>query len=147
MNRMTFCKHGCLAVTLVLFAFGIQLAHANDAAISGSYQIVEKTDLGAQVKVVVRLHLTNHGQNPLSLKGVLLSDFAYPHTGGPRMSPVTLRAGSSQDVSQEFVIPRAEYEQWQKGLHPRVVLELQTTTGGKITQAVRLERTPAGKGK
>lgn len=32
------------------------------------------------------------------------------------------------------------------GAHPRLVVELQTTTGSRITQAIRLERIPAGKG-
>lgn len=147
MNHSTYRTVLQLLPMLLLSVFVAGTANAAGISISGSYEIVDKTDLGSQVKVVVRLHLTNRDQTAVSCRGVLLSDFAYRHTGNSHTSPVTVRPGASQEILQEFVIPRSEYDQWQKGLRPRVILDLQTATGTNLTQAVRLERVPGGKGK
>lgn len=137
----------CLFIGILLSCFVAQTAIAAGVSISGSYEIVDKTTLGSQVKVVVRVHLTNSDRMAVSCRGVLLSDFGYPHTKNSLTSPVTIHAGASQEVLQEFVIPHSQYDQWQKGLRPRVILDLQTPTGTKMTQAIRLERVPAQKGK
>lgn len=147
MNHRTFRSHSCLSVVLVLLAFGMQPAHAANIPISGSYEVMQKTDLGSQAKVLVRFHLTNHGTSPLSVQEVLVSDFAHPPSGGPVSPSVTLSPGVSQEISQELVIPQLQLERWHRGLLPRVILELKTASGARISQAIRLEQVSAGKGK
>src|SRR5271166_6606676 len=136
-NHRTSRNHYCLLVACLLVAFASQFAQAANLPISGSYEVIEKTDLGSQTKITVRLHLTNHGQGLLYLQQVLLADFAHPSNGGPR---------TSADATQEFVIPRSQFAEWQRGLRPRVLLQLQTATGARITQVIRLDRVPARKG-
>jgi hypothetical protein len=146
MRHRTLLDHYCLTAALLVFVFGAQPANATNASISGSYEVLRETGLGSQEKVLVRFHLTNHGQGPLYLQEVLLSDFAHPSSGGSLTTSITLHPGTSAETSQEFVIPRLQYDQWQKGLHPRAILELKTAKGARITQAIRLERVPARKG-
>jgi len=145
-NHPTYRTPCCFLIGLLLCVLGAQIASAANASISGSYEVVEKSDLGSQVKVVVRFHLTNLGQAPVILQGVVLSDFAYPHTRAAHSSAITLPPGTVEEFTQEFVIPRAEFDQWHRGLRPKVILELKTAAGAGMTQAVRLERAAAGKG-
>jgi hypothetical protein len=145
MNHRTF-RHCCISVAVLLFTFAVRPANAASVPISGSYEIVQKADLGSQTKILVRYHLTNRGQSSLSVQGVLLSDFAHPPNGGPLKPPVTLSPGASGDISQELVIPRLQFDQWQRGVRPRAILELQTAAGARATQAIRLGRVAARKG-
>jgi hypothetical protein len=147
MSHRTFRNRSCLSVVLLLFVFGMRPAHASDIPVSGSYEVIQKTDLGSQAKVLVRFHLTNHGTAPLSVQEVLLSDFAHPPGGGPVSPPVLLPPGISEEVSQELVIPQLQLDRWRRGLLPRVILELRTASGARISQAIRLEQVSAGKGK
>lgn len=135
-----------LCLGLLLSSFVAWTARGAGASISGTYEITEKSEAGSQVKIVVQFHLTNYESSPVSVQAIALSDFAYPHTTGTQDAPVTLRPGTTQDISREFVIPRAEYDQWKRGLRPRVILTLQTATGTRMSEALRLERPAAGKG-
>lgn len=147
MNHRTYCNYQCcLVVALLLFTFGAQPANAAGLPISGAYEVIQKTDLGSQTKVLMRFHLTNHGQAPLLLQALSLSDFGHQPGKAALATAITLSPGSSQAISQSFVVPRLQFDQWKMGAQPRVVVELQTTKGARITQAVRLERIPAGKG-
>lgn len=146
MNHRTFCNCYCLGVALLLFTLCALPANAANLPISGTYEVIQKTDLGSQTKVVLRFHLTNHGQAPVVLQALSLSDFGYQPGRAPISTAITLPPGSSQAISQSLVIPRLQFDQWKMGAHPRLVVELQTTTGSRITQAIRLERIPAGKG-
>jgi hypothetical protein len=125
----------------------VRPANATSIPITGSYELIQKTNLGSQTKITVRFHLTNQGLNPLYLQELLLSDFGHPPSGQLLTPSITLPPGTAEETSQEFVIPRLEFDQWQKGVPPRVVLQLKTTTGTNITQTIRLVRVPAGKGK
>jgi len=146
MNRRTFRNSYCLSVVLLLFIFGVRPAIANDVPISGSYEVVQKNNLGSQMKILVRFHLTNRGRSPLSVQGVLLADFAHPPSGGAFPSPVILPPGTPEVISREFVIPRLQFDQWHSGLRPRAVLQLQTGAGASFTQAIRMECVSTGKG-
>lgn len=140
MNHRRLRNHCCFVVTFVLLAFGVQFSNAANIPVSGSYEVIEKTDVGSQTKILLRLHLTNHGQELVSLQNVLLWDFAHPPSAGPRSSSITLHPGTSEDTTQEFVIPRLQFDEWQRGLRPRVILQLRTATGARITEAIRLDR-------
>ena len=145
-NHRIFRNHYCLAVTLLLFGLGAQCATAGNVPVTGSYEVIEKADLGSQTKILLRLHLTNHGQGVLYLQKILLWDFGHPPSAGPHALAIALHSGASEDATQEFVIPQLQFHQWQRGLRPRVALDLQTATGARITQAIRLDRAPARKG-
>jgi hypothetical protein len=124
-----------------IFLWAIPLSQAADASrISGSYQIVEKTDLGSQTRVRLQLRLTNYGQQAVHIQRLTLWDFSHPHKGGTQPCTVILAAGASTGTMQEFTIPRAEYELWTRGTRPRLVVEVQSAHGRPVAEAIRLER-------
>jgi len=145
-NDWTFRRARILAVTLLLLTLGAGGANAANVPISGSYEVVGKTNIGTQAKVLLRLHFTNHGQAPLHLQQILLRDFAQPPSASKGRVSITLNSGNTEETTQEFLVPRLQFDQWRRGVLPRVVLNLQTAAGARITQAVRLDRIPARRG-
>jgi hypothetical protein len=146
MIHRTFRLSRYLAIALLACTFGARLANASSALITGSYEVLQKTEVGPQTKVRLRVHLTNLSQETLQVQQLLLFDFGHPPSNGTPAPPLILRPGASADTSQEFVVPRLQFEQWNMGTNPRVVLQLQTSTGARITQAIRLEPASTGKG-
>ncbi|MGA7550111.1 MAG: hypothetical protein WBQ74_24195 [Candidatus Sulfotelmatobacter sp.] len=141
-------KHcGSLLVVVGLLVLSTRPAKASaDSPLSGTYQAVRESQAGDQVQVRLQLHLVNRMTRDLHIQRITLWDFAHPPRGGTQACSVALRATSSADTTQEFIIPRAEYELWKRGARPRVVLEITGPTGHLSTEVVRLERISGGKG-
>jgi hypothetical protein len=133
-------------LALILSGCCVSIASAANPAITGTYQVVQKTDLGSQVRVSVRFELTSHSRAPVSVVGIVISDFAHPAVGERQAPAITLSPGASTELTQQLVIPRSEFEQWQRGVRPRVLLRLQDSTGSTFTQVVRPSHVAAGKG-
>jgi len=132
----------------------IQFAPGSDApVVSGSYSVVQNKALGSQMQIRIRIHLMNHGTSDVSVQRMTLWDFSHPDKGGSRACALTLRAHASADTTQDFIVSRSDYQQWQKGFRPRFVLE---TAGpgnavgrpaAKSTVVVRLDRSSGQEGK
>ena len=145
MNGKIFWRCNRLLVVAGLLLFAIPLTQASDPSrLSGTYRVVEKAHLGSQIRVRLQLHLTNRGQRELHIQRLTLWDLSHPDKGGSQACSIVVRAGGSADTTQEFTIPRPQYEMWRRGTQPRLVLQEQTP-GGRTTQAVRLTRVPGGK--
>jgi hypothetical protein len=114
--------------------------------VSGSYRVVEKTALGAQTRVQLQIHLTNHEKGELHIQRFSLWDFSHPEKGGRQAVSIVVRSGGSVSATQEFILPRAEYELWNRGTRPRLVLEIGSPGGRTTTKVVRLERISSGRG-
>jgi hypothetical protein len=138
-NILGVCKR-CLVVAALL-ALGVQFAPASNAPlISGSYEVVKNTALGSQAQIRMRIHLVNHGPSDLSIQRMTLRDFSYPDKGGSHACAVALRAHASAETTQEFTIQRPEYQSWQRGLRPRLVLQMEGPRNIKSKAVVRLDR-------
>jgi hypothetical protein len=146
MKRRSFRICDCLLVVTGLFMFTARFARASDVSqISGSYQVVQKTDLGPQTHVRLQLHLTNHGQGPLHIQRLTLWDLPDADKGATQPCSIIVRTGASADTMQEFTIPRSEYKLWKSGARPRLLLQVESPGGRGITQVVRLDRVSSGK--
>jgi hypothetical protein len=140
MKSKIFRMCNYLLVVGGLFGFAIQSAQASAGSqISGSYQVVQKTDLGSQTRVRLELHLINHGP-AIHIQGLTLWDFSHPDKGGTQACSIVVDAGASADTTQEFTIQQSEYQLWQRGLRPRFVLRIDGPGSTKSTAVVRLER-------
>jgi len=135
-----------LLLVVALFAFLAQVARAADAPqLSGAYQVMHKTDLGAQARIQLRLHLTNRAARNFHIQRVTLWGFSHPDRGGSQACSIVVPAGASVDATQEFTIRRAEYDLWRRGARPRLVLEVLAPSGHNTTEVVRLDRISSGK--
>jgi len=129
-----------------LFVITIRFAQADDASqLSGSYRVVHKTDLGRQARVRLEVHLINHGPRDLHIQRLTLWDFSHPDKGGTQACSLVVHTGASADSTQEFTIPRSEFDLWKRGTRPRLVLEIKMPGDRQTTQVVRLVRVSSGK--
>ena len=130
-------------VMAALFSLGVQSAPArNVPLVSGSYEVLQKTALGSQTQIRIRIHLVNHGPHELSIQRLTLWDSSHPEKGGSIACAVALPAHNSAETTQEFTIPQSEFQMWQRGLRPRFILQIGAPgkTIPKSTTVVRLER-------
>jgi hypothetical protein len=135
-----------LLVVAGLFMFTTRFAQASDVSqLSGSYQVVQKTDLGSQTHLRLQLHLTNHGPRPLHIQRLTLWDFPHADEGATQACSIVVRTGASADTTQEFTIPRSEYKLWRRGTRPRLVLQIKAPGGRGTAKVVRLDRVSGGK--
>jgi hypothetical protein len=139
-----------LIVILGVFVGAPQISHASDnrahsaPAISGTYQVLQKMDHGAQTHLRLQFRFINHGQHDLHIQRLTLWD-RHPEKGGTQACSIVIPAGRSAETTQQLNIAHPEYEMWERGTEPRLVLEMQAANGRKITQTVRLSRIPGGK--
>lgn len=140
---LCICKWGVWVAVLsaAMLAFEVQSAQAsNRPQISGTYDVAEKTDLGSQEQIRMRIHLVNHGMSMLSIERMTILDFSRPEKGGTRACAVALGAHASADTTQVFTVRRADYQLWQRGVQPRVVLQLVGPGNTRSRTVVRLNR-------
>lgn len=142
--RILQASHSLLLV-VGLLVFAAQFAQTAEAQFSGTYQLVQKTDLGPQTRVRLRLHLANHTARDFHIQRLTLWDFSHSDRGGSQACSIVVHAGASVDTTQNFVVRRAEYDLWRRGTRPRVVLEMETSSGRDIAEVVRLDRISSGK--
>ena len=86
------------AVTMVVAAPG-WASSATTGGISGTYQVVGKTEAGAQTRVRLKVHLTNHGQTLVHVERLGLENAASSvrtaHKEKTQACSVTIAAGGA----------------------------------------------------
>jgi len=133
-----------VATSLVLFT--TQFARANEAPqLSGSFQVLQKIDLGPRTHVRLQLRLNNLGQRDLHIQRLTLWDFPHAEKGASQGCSIVVLAGGSADTTQEFTIPRSEYKLWKRGARPRLVLQIEAPAGRGAMKVVHLDRISGGK--
>lgn len=139
----------CSYLSLIVVAafFSIPAADANDtAALSGTYQVIHKAESGGQARVQVQIHLVNRGARDLRIQRITFWDFSHTAKGATQNLALVVHSANSADTTQEFTVPRAEYELWKRGTRPRLVLEIGTPQGHPTTQVIHLDRAAGRKG-
>jgi hypothetical protein len=121
-------------------------AHANNSGqLSGTYQIVHQSEVDGQTRIQIQLHLENRGTHSLHIQRLTFWDFSHPAKGASRACSLTLDSSASADTTQDFTIPRAEFELWKRGARPRLLLQIETQHGPPTIAVVHL-RIASGKG-
>jgi hypothetical protein len=115
-------------------------AASNTAQVSGTYAVVQMTNLGQQEQIQLHIHLVNHGATSLSIQRMTIWDFSHPEKGGTRTCSVALGAHGYADTTQEFTIRREDYQLWEKGVKPRLMLQVMGPKNIKSKAMVRLDR-------
>ena len=133
----------CWLGMAALFVLGAQLSQAASTPLfSGSYQVLKNKndDLGSHSQIQLRIRLVNHSPADVSVQRMTLWDSSHAEKGGTSACLVSLRAHSSAVTTQQFTIRRSDYQLWQKGFRPRLVLQLTGPGPSKSKVVVRLDR-------
>lgn len=143
MNSKVLLRGRLLLALAFLLAFASQISQGSDIQrLSGSYHVVQKTEVGPQNRVRLQLRLTNQGQRDLVIQHMALRDFSHPGRETVRACSLALRAGSSIDTTQGFTVPRSEYESWRGSHGPTLLLEVMFPSGRKSIEVVHLNGAP-----
>jgi hypothetical protein len=135
-----------LLVLAGLFILTIGFADASDFShLSGSYQVVGKTDVGSQTQVRLQLQLSNHGQRDLHVQRITLWNSPHHPGGRPQACSLLVHPGSSASTTQAFTMPRSEYRLWTSGARLKLLVAVEGPGGRKATELVRLDRISGGK--
>jgi len=131
-----------LLVSLLLAGAALQAAGTE---LAGTYRVEQVTDLGSEVRVTLHIRLVNNTTQDLAVVEISLRDL---HQSGERAAvpAVTrLQPREGTTVEHEFVVSRAEYERWSKGVRPALEVRLQSAGGREVRRAVYLTRVEAGR--
>jgi hypothetical protein len=141
-----FRRRNCCLATAVWLAIALQFVQAADVKhLSGSYQVAQKTDRGAQSSVRLVFRLTNQGEGDLSIQRIALWDFSHPGREAMRPCTLVIPRGSSTETTQEFTVPRSELESWRGANGLRLLLEVRLPSGRMTTEVVHLNAAPGRK--
>lgn len=102
------------AIAGLLVSVALWAQEANDRKVSGSYSVLQKTDLGSQVELQLRLELVNHSDDLLYVQ-VLGLESALSGAHGPQSpsAAIALSPQGSKTVTQDFTVSRVEFDRWQ----------------------------------
>jgi len=129
-------RRGQVVLALVLAA-AVTAWAGNRHDVSFTYSVSQEPGSGSLVHVSLRLSLTNHGKDPVSIRKVVVRHI---HMGqAQQFSPVTVQPHSSQQVTQQLTLSRPEFERWQKDIGSKLVLEVQSP-GNKFVQAIQPDK-------
>lgn len=136
----------CLALAACIVV-APQLSGASELTrLSGSYEVIGKSDAGPNTTVRLRVHVTNQGTGRLSVQRMALRDFSHPVRDHVRACALSIPAGGSGESTQEFTVRRVDYDSWQHGSQPKLVLEILMDSGRRTTEVLPLTRVSRGKG-
>ncbi|HTW59591.1 MAG TPA: hypothetical protein VMD99_15800 [Terriglobales bacterium] len=140
-----------LRLFFFVFAASLSLPFASLAQttgtprVSGSYQVVQKIEVGRDTRVELKLHLMNHESRDLHIERLALRGVSHSAKGGSQVCSIVVGAQTFADTTQQFTVRREEYELWKRGARPRLVLELQRQNGRGASEVVRLDRISSGR--
>jgi len=118
-------------------------SHVIAAQLSASYNVLERTNLGEQQQVRMRIHLVNQGPAALSIERVTLWSFSQPEKGATRPCQVVVRAHSAADTTLDFTIRSADYQLWRANRQPRLILQFAGAGNSRSKTVVHLARASA----
>lgn len=145
MNPRIFrSSHPLILVGLLVLTIGF--AHASELShLSGSYQVLRKTDSGSQTRLRLQLHLSNRGERDLQIQRITFWDPPHHPGGTARACSLLVHPGSSASTTQEFILQRSQYRAWARETRLTLLVAVEGPGGRKATELVRLDRISDGK--
>ena len=134
---------GLLVFPILLAA---SLALAKDGRdFAGFYELGEITDLGEVVRVPLKVRVFNYSGADVNDATITLEDLVLPgQTYGSFIAPVYVQDSESVRLSDQFTIPRREYEHWQEGGTPSLIIDYMNANGNTIQRPIELFRMALG---
>lgn len=114
-------------------------ARAAMAQISATYQVQQRTSLGARQQILMRIHLINRGRSMLSIRRITLWQ-SRPERGTTRSAAILLAPHASADVVQQFTVGTRDYQMWRRGAPPKLMMQIVGPRNTSAKTLVRLDR-------
>lgn len=131
------------ALTLILLCLVTMAVRAAGNEVVGFYRVEQTTDLGSQVRVTLHIRLVNNTAQELAITKVALHDMQQRGGQAEVAAWARLEPRGATSVDNEFVISRAEYASWNRGVHPSLQVAFQPAGGREVVRTVALRPLPA----
>jgi len=125
--------------TLVLAGLALAgTAWGNGRDFSGSYQVSDVSVSGDTASLTLTLRLFNHSSADISNATVVLRDMIIPSRNYGTFSNVSVPAGQAVQLSGTFQVPQREYQSWQQGRQPLLMIEFADAAGNKVRRPIEV---------
>jgi hypothetical protein len=143
MNGRNFRNGWIVSAALVVAGLACGgLARGNGREFSGFYRISDASVSGETVSLTLTLRLSNHSGADVSNATVLLRDWILPSRNYGTFASVNVAAGRTVQLSGTFQVPQHEYQSWQQGRHPFLMIEYADAAGNKVRRPIEIARGP-----
>ncbi|HKV64042.1 MAG TPA: hypothetical protein VJO16_19200 [Candidatus Acidoferrum sp.] len=113
-------------------------ARGNGRDFSGSYQVSDVSVSGDTASLTLRLRLFNHSTADVSNATVVLRDWVVPSRSYGSFPNVNIPTGKTVELSGTFQVPQHEYQSWQRGRPPFLMLEYTDGAGSKVRRPIEV---------
>jgi len=128
---------------LVLAALALAgVAWGNGREFSGFYQVSDVNVSGETASLTFTVRLFNHSGADVTNATVVLRDAVIPSRNYGTFSSVSVAAGHAVQLSATFQVPQREYQSWQQGQRPFLMIEYADAAGNKLRRPVEVVRGP-----
>ncbi len=139
------CRAGFGALFCLIFLFSPLLAHGkNGRDFAGFYDVKDATDLGSEVQLTLLLRLFNYSDAEVADATLTLRDSLLRQKSYGSFPSVSVGDRQSVRLSGGFTIPHREYERWQRGAVPNLIIEFKDAAGKSIRRRIELVKMPLG---
>lgn len=128
------------SLLLAVFVIPLLAVQGDGRDFAGFYGVADVQDLGEDVSLTLKLRVFNYSGADVSDATLRLrGNLALEDTYGS-FAEVWIMTGESVRLEGTFVLPRHEYEQWEKGATPHLRIEFSDAAGRPTEQVVELGR-------
>lgn len=132
------------AVCFLLLLTAVSEAN-EESGFAGFYQLSVASDQIDEVWVTISGQFFNDSDADVDNVMITLEDSHLAGTSYGSFPFVSvLFNGDSVFLTQDFLVPRKEFEWWQSGAHPRVRVEFQDGNGDTVQHLIELVMMPVG---
>jgi hypothetical protein len=125
---------GLVGVGLVLAG----TAWGNGREFSSSYRVSDVSVSGDTATLTMTLQLFNHSTADVSNATLVLRDGIIPSRNYGTISNVNVPAGHAVQLSATFQVPQREYQSWQQGRQPFLMIEYADAAGNKVRRPIEI---------
>ena len=135
-------KRELLGLTLVLLTALATFAR-DGRDFAGYYSFTGVTQQSNEVKLTLTVQVFNYSDADIKQASVVLHQSDPGMTVQGAFPPVKVFHNQSDlRLSQEFSVPREEYQRWQNGLVPRLMVHFMGANGIEQHRSIQLSRRP-----
>lgn len=140
-------RRNTLAVVVLLSTLALVPAgQATDGRdFAGFYEVSNVTDLGDTVRLTLTVRIFNYSDADLSGATITLQDSLQAATDyGSYPGSLSLADRESVRLTNEFTLPRTEYDRWQNGATPSLRIQHSDGAGNAVQRMIELAAGLAG---
>lgn len=139
--KASVCSRAAVMVSLGLM-LAITATAKNGRDFAGFYSVSNIVDQGNQVSLTLRVQLFNHSDADVKQAVLTLRESPGGELGA--FHPVKLWHNHGElRLTQQFVVPKREFQRWHKGAQPALVVVSRDAQGQRYDRFVQMSSRPA----